>query len=151
MRPDVSNAPHDECVTVLPGRPIRARTRLYPGRVADAPHDDAVAGDEHTLGPDEAPEPGDVAAVNVVDEYRERAIDRFAQGSLGTAAGAGLIGLGKALGLHKETREAAEIREADEPEPDPDDPIHVNIDLQHPENTRIVYRLQSSDDDPTGR
>ena len=98
-------------------------------------------------GPTRHPRPGDVAAVNVVDEYRERAIDRFAQGSLGTAAGAGLIGLGKALGLHKETREAAEIREADEPEPDPDDPIHVNIDLQHPENTRIVYRLQTSDDE----
>jgi hypothetical protein len=151
MRSDVSNAPYDEGVTILPGRPVRAPLRTYPGRVTDAPHDDAVAGDGNALRPEEAPEPGDVAAVNVVDEYRERAIDRFAQGSLGTAAGAGLIGLGKALGLHKETREAAEIREADEPEPDPDDPIHVNIDLQHPENTRIVYRLQPSDDEPTGR
>jgi hypothetical protein len=129
-------APYDEGVTIDPdvGRGSTLADRAYPGRVPDET-------DPHELRDDEAPDARDVDAVNVVDEYRERAIDRFAQGSVGTATGASMIGIGKALGLHRETREAAEIREVGPPEPDDDDPIEVRIDHDHPENTRIVYRV----------
>ena len=142
------NAPYDEGVTIHPGRPVRAPRRTYPGRVTDAPHDDAVAGDGDALRPEEAPEPGDVAAVNVVDEYRRPRDRPVRPGFAGHRGRCRTDRHRQGLGLHKESREAAEIREADEPEPDPDDPIQVNIDPHHPENTRIVYRLQSSDDDP---
>ena len=56
-----------------------------------------------------------------------------------------MIGMAKGMGLYKKVEIAAEVREGDEPEPDPDDPIQVSIDPDHPENTRIVYRMPSSD------
>jgi hypothetical protein len=97
--------------------------------------DDATEPDDPGRDLD-APDDADVA-----DEYTERFIDRFAQGAIGTAAGAAMVGLEKGMGLYKPVQEAVEIREAGEPEPDPDDPIQVSIDPEHPENSRIVYRM----------
>jgi hypothetical protein len=82
---------------------------------------------------------------DVVDEHRERFIDRFAQGAVGAAAGASMLGLEKGMGLYRERERAPQIREADEPEDDPDDPIEVAIDPNHPENTRIVFHVRSDD------
>ena len=84
--------------------------------------------------------------VNVVDTNVDRFIDRMVQGTGGSIAGNAMIGMAKGMGLYKEPEIAAEVREGDEPEPDPDDPIQVTIDPDHPENTRIVYRMQRTDD-----
>ena len=66
--------------------------------------------------------------------------------------GNAMIGMAKGMGLHKEPEIAAEIREVGPPEPDDDDPIEVTIDPDHPENTRIVYRMQRRrSDDWAGR
>ena len=54
-----------------------------------------------------------------------------------------MIGMAKGMGLYKKVEVAAEVREGDEPEPDPDDPIEVSIDPDHPENTRIVFHVRT--------
>ncbi len=82
-------------------------------------------------------EPGD----DVVDGHPERAIDRLARSAGGSVMGNAMVGLAKGMGLHRPQEETVQIRAADEPEPDPDDPIQVHIDPDHPENTRIVYRV----------
>src|SRR6478736_9877807 len=107
---------------------------LYPGRVTDAPDEEPadIADDE--------------ASVDVVDSNVDRFIDRMVQGTGGSIAGNAMIGMAKGMGLYKKVEIAAEIREGDEPEPDPDDPIEVSIDPDHPENTRIVYRMPVHDD-----
>jgi len=105
--------------------------------VNDAPQDDDTAdADDTDAGPGE----------DVVDTNVDRMIDRLVQSSGGSLAGNAMIGMAKGMGLHKKIEVAAEIREGDEPEPDPDDPIEVTIDRDHPENTRIVYRMPTSDD-----
>ena len=90
-------------------------------------------------------------ALNVVDENKERFVDRFAQNIGGSMANAAMVGLAKGMGLYHEVEETAEIREVGEPDPDPDDPIEVKIDLDHPENTRVVYHAdrQTTDDRPS--
>lgn len=90
-------------------------------------------------------------ALNVVDDNTERPIDRMMRSLPGAMTGAAMLGLAKGMGMHHEVEETAEIREVGEPEPDPDDPIEVRIDLEHPENTRVVYRVhpQATDDDPS--
>lgn len=85
-------------------------------------------------------------AADVVDEHHERFIDRFAQGAVGTAAGAAMLGLEKGMGLYRERELAPEVRESGEPEDDPDDPIEVSIDPDHPENSRIVFHVRSDDE-----
>jgi hypothetical protein len=82
---------------------------------------------------------------DVVDTNVDRFIDRIVQSSGGSVTGNAMIGMAKGMGLYKKVEIAAEVREGDEPEPDPDDPIQVTIDPDHPENTRIVYRMPSSD------
>jgi len=87
-----------------------------------------------------------VADENVVDEHAERFIDRFARGAAGATMGNAMIGLEKGMGLRHEREETVEIREAGEPVRDPDDPIDIAIDPDHPENTRIVFHLRTPDD-----
>jgi len=60
-------------------------------------------------------------------------------------AGNAMIGMAKGMGLYKKVEVAGEIREVGPPDDDPDDPIEVTIDPDHPENTRIVYRMPSGD------
>lgn len=86
-------------------------------------------------------------ALNVVDENTERPIDRMMRSLPGAMTGAAMLGLAKGMGMHHESEETAEIREVGEPEPDPDDPIDVTIDLEHPENTRVVFRVPPASDD----
>ena len=88
---------------------------------------------------------GAEASVDVVDTNVDRFIDRMVQGTGGTLTGNAMIGMAKGMGLYKEPEIAAEIREVGPPEPDDDDPIEVTIDPAHPENTRIVYRMQRPD------
>ena len=95
--------------------------------------DDLDVGDEHE------------ATVDVVDTNVDRFIDRMVQGTGGSIAGNAMIGMAKGMGLYKPVEVAAEIREVGPPEPDDDDPIEVTIDPDHPENTRIVYRMQRPD------
>ena len=87
-------------------------------------------------------------SLNVVDENTERPVDRMMRSLPGAMTGAAMLGLAKGMGMHHEVEETAEIRELGEPEPDPDDPIQVSIDIDHPEQSRIVYRVARPDDDP---
>lgn len=90
--------------------------------------------------------------LNVVDENTERPVDRMMRSLPGAMTGAAMLGLAKGMGMHHEVEETAEIREAGEPEPDPDDPIEVKIDLQDPQNSRIVYHVHPKPpDDPSAR
>jgi hypothetical protein len=86
----------------------------------------------------------DTAEEDVVDTNADRLIDRLVHGTSGTIAGNAMIGLAKGMGLHKEPELAAEIREISPPDEDPDDPIEVTIDPDHPENTRIVFHQRRS-------
>ena len=101
-----------------------------------APDESVDATDDVVGGEAEIVEERDVVDTNV-----DRFIDRMVYGDAGTVTGNAMIGMAKGMGLHKPVEEAAEIREGDEPEPDPDDPIQIHIDPDHPENTRIVYRV----------
>jgi hypothetical protein len=82
---------------------------------------------------------------NVIDTNVDRAIDRLVSSAGGAVMGNAMIGMAKGMGLHREREEAVEIRESSPPDEDPDDPIEVRIDPDHPENTRIVYRLRAED------
>lgn len=99
---------------------------------------DAVTED---LDGDDVVDGGDVVDTNV-----DRFIDRLVHSTGGTVTGNALVGMAKGMGLHKEPEIAAEIREVGPPDPDADDPIEVRIDPEHPENTRILYRVR--DDGP---
>ena len=57
------------------------------------------------------------------------------------------IGTVQLMGVPPATGPSAASGSQLEPEPDPDDPIQVHIDSEHPENTRIVYRLRAGDGD----
>jgi len=104
---------------------------------ADAPTDVAGAATEAD---------GDtVDGEDVVDTNVDRFIDRMVQSSGGSVAGNAMIGMAKGMGLYKKVEVAGEIREVGPPDDDPDDPIEVTIDPDHPENTRIVYRMPSGD------
>ncbi len=112
--------------------------------------DDTGSDDLASDDPPEVDVPADDAAAaaggeNVVDTNVDRFIDRLVGSSGGSVAGNAMIGMAKGMGLYKKVEIAAEVREGDEPEPDPDDPIQVTIDPDHPENTRIVYRMPTND------
>ena len=110
----------------------------------DPPASDLAAGADIGTGADlpDAPAAED-AGENVVDTNVDRFIDRMVSGSGGSLAGNAMIGMAKGMGLYKKVEIAAEVREGDEPEPDPDDPIEVTIDPAHPENTRIVFHVRA--------
>ena len=108
--------------------------------MTDAP-DDASTDAPDVDAADEAVEPTE----DVVDTNVDRFIDRMVQGTGGSIAGNAMIGMAKGMGLYKPVEVAAEIREVGPPEPDEDDPIEVSIDPDHPENTRIVYRMPAPD------
>jgi len=95
---------------------------------------------------DDNDEPVD-ESLDVADEHTERFVDRFARSAGGAVVNAGMVGLAKGMGLHHEVEETVEIREAGEPEADPDDPIEIAIDADHPENSRIVFHLRAEDGD----
>lgn len=115
-------------------------TRAYASGMPD--EQDAEPEDAH---PDEASDPA-AGSANVVDGNSDRAIDRIVRSAGGGVMGNAMIGLAKGMGLHKPVQETVQIREADEPEPDLDDPIQVHIDPENPENTRIVYRVPRTED-----
>jgi hypothetical protein len=92
--------------------------------------------------PDEPSEPIVDEDGNVIDTSVDRAIDRLIGSAGGVMSGNAMLGFAKALGWHKEQEETVEIRESSPPDEDPDDPIEVRIDPDHPENTRIVYRMR---------
>jgi hypothetical protein len=102
------------------------------GDHGDAIVDAVDAADEHDVGED------------VVDTNVDRMIDRVVRSSGGAVTGNAMIGMAKGMGLYKKVEIAAEIREIGPPEPDDDDPIEVTIDPDHPENTRIVYRVRDA-------
>ena len=81
--------------------------------------------------------------LNVVDDHTERFVDRFAANAGGALANAAMTGLAKGMGFYVEPEEVAVIREAGAPPLDPDDPIEVSIDPEHPENTRIVFHVKA--------
>jgi len=107
--------------------------------VTDAPED------APTDAPDVDADTEPVDGNDVVDTNVDRFIDRMVQGTGGSIAGNAMIGMAKGMGLYKPVEVAAEIREVGPPEPDDDDPIEVSIDPDHPENTRIVYRMPAPD------
>lgn len=92
---------------------------------------------------DEAGDEAHDGGADVVDTNVDRLIDRMVQSSGGAVAANAMIGMAKGMGLYKKVEIAAEIREVGPPEPDDDDPIEVSIDPDHPENTRVVYRMRS--------
>ena len=81
--------------------------------------------------------------LNVVDEYADTPIDKMMHSLPGA-----MTGLAKGMGMWVEPEEVAVIREAGAPPPDPNDPIEVSIDPDHPENTRIVFHVHARADEP---
>lgn len=79
---------------------------------------------------------------NDVLDAGERPVDRFHHSALGEVTGAAMTGFAKALGWAVDPEEVTVVRDASGAPPNPDDPIDVHIDLDHPENSRIVYRLR---------
>lgn len=120
-----------------PGRAYAAGMPDEPDAPDESADVDAAVGEEHDPVAESA---------NVVDGNSDRAIDRIVRSAGGGVMGNAMIGLAKGMGLHKPVQETVQIREADEPEPDADDPIQVHIDPDNPENTRIVYRVPRADD-----
>src|SRR4051812_40054468 len=108
--------------------------------MTDGPRDDATSASADASADDDDGHEGDVVDTNV-----DRFIDRMVHGAGGAVAGNALVGMAKGMGLYKEPEIAAEIREVGPPEPDEDDPIEVTIDPDHPENTKIVYRMRPTD------
>ena len=86
--------------------------------------------------------------LNVVDEYADTPIDKMMHSLPGAMTGAAMTGLAKGMGMWVEPEEVAVIREAGVPPPDPNDPIEVSIDPDHPENTRIVFHVAARHDEP---
>jgi hypothetical protein len=118
--------------------------------VTDPPLDAAVENEPDDSGADDrrADDSGaDDRGADVVDTNVDRLIDRMVQSSGGSISGNAMIGMAKGMGLYKKVEIAAEIREVGPPEPDDDDPIEVSIDPDHPENTRVVYRMRSDSAD----
>ena len=130
---------------------VRARaSRSYAGRVTDppqddAPDDDATEAETFDASADASTDGTGPHGEDVVDTNVDRFIDRMVQSSGGSVAGNAMIGMAKGMGLYKKVEVAGEIREVGPPDDDPDDPIEVTIDADHPENTRIVYRMPSSE------
>ena len=130
---------------------VRPRaSRSYAGRVTDppqddAPDDDATEAETFDASADASTDGTGPHGEDVVDTNVDRFIDRMVQSSGGSVAGNAMIGMAKGMGLYKKVEVAGEIREVGPPDDDPDDPIEVTIDADHPENTRIVYRMPSSE------
>ena len=110
-------------------------------RAAGDRHDQSASDEEYSRAVDANDGVPIDESLNVVDENTERPVDRMMRSLPGAMTGAAMLGLAKGMGMHHEVEETAEIRELGEPEPDPDDPIEVKIDLQDPQNSRIVYHV----------
>jgi hypothetical protein len=111
------------------------------------PRDDATPPDDATPRDDRPDDGTDGVPIddelNATDEPYEAPIERFHQGALGEVASAAMTGFAKALGWGGPPKEAPVIREAGAPPRDPDDPIEISIDHDHPENTRIVFHVRA--------
>jgi hypothetical protein len=84
---------------------------------------------------DEALEAGDQDAVE-----SSRPVDRFRRTAVGSIAAAGLLGLRDVLEGRPEKEEPAIVVDAPGKRHDPNDPIDVQLDFEHPERSRIVIR-----------
>jgi hypothetical protein len=69
-----------------------------------------------------------------------RPVDRFRRTAVGSVAAAGLLGLRDVLEGRPEKDEPAIVVDAPGKRHDPDDPIDVHLDFEHPERSRIVVR-----------
>jgi hypothetical protein len=69
-----------------------------------------------------------------------RPVDRFRRTTVGSIAAAGLLGLRDVLEGRPEKEEPASVVDAPGKRHDPDDPIDVQLDFEHPERSRIVIR-----------
>jgi hypothetical protein len=69
-----------------------------------------------------------------------RPVDRFRRTAVGSIAAAGLLGLRDVLEGRPEKEEPAIVVDAPGKRHDPDDPIDVQLDFDHPERSRIVIR-----------
>ncbi len=87
--------------------------------------------------------------LNQIEEHEDTPIERFQHSAPGELAGAAMTGFAKALGWWANPERPGEVREAGAKPPDPDDPIEVQIDAEHPENTRIVFHVRA--DEPHGQ
>jgi hypothetical protein len=93
---------------------------------------------------DEALAAGDRDAT---DPDGSRPVDRFRRTAVGSIAAAGLLGLRDVLEGRPEKDEPAIVVDAPGKRHDPDDPIDVHLDFEHPERSRIVIRRT---DPPSG-
>jgi hypothetical protein len=94
------------------------------------------------------PEPDGVPIddeLNQLEEHEDTPIERFRNSAAGEVTGAAMTGFAKALGWWANPERPGEIRESGAKPPDPDDPIEVQIDADHPENTRIVFHVRADD------
>jgi hypothetical protein len=98
-------------------------------------HDEYAESDEHI---DEALAAGDPDASTPLEGSRP--VDRFRRTTVGPIAAAGLLGLADALEGRREKDEPAIVVDAPGKRHDPDDPIDVQLDFDHPERSRIVIR-----------
>jgi hypothetical protein len=79
-----------------------------------------------------------------------RPVDRFRRTAVGSVAAAGLLGLRDVLEGRPEKEEPAIVVDAPGKRHDPDDPIDVQLDFEHPERSRIVIRRADPPADADG-
>ncbi len=72
-----------------------------------------------------------------------RPVDKFRRTTVGSIAAAGLLGLRDVLEGRPEKDEPAIVVDVPGQRHDPDDPIDVQLDFDHPERSRIVIRRAS--------
>jgi hypothetical protein len=107
----------------------RPESRAEPGGPDDFAESDADIDEALAAGdPDASPPEG------------SRPVDRFRRTTVGSIAAAGLLGLADALEGRREKDEPAIVVDAPGKRHDPDDPIDVQLDFEHPERSRIVIR-----------
>jgi hypothetical protein len=87
-------------------------------------------------------EPDDAATSRV-----ERPVDRFRRTAAGTAIAAGMFGLRDALEGRPEREET--VMEVPAPAALADDDLDVVVDLDHPENARVVIRRPAEPPHPS--
>jgi hypothetical protein len=99
--------------------------------------DEPVAGPGAAANDEPDPAPADPAF--------ERPVDKFRRTAAGTAIAAGMFGLRDALEGRPEREET--VMEVPAPTSQPVGDIEVVVDLEHPENSRVVVRRPESPGD----
>ena len=98
---------------------------------------------------DRADQPGDRGEADAcppATEPFERPVDRFRRTAAGTAIAAGMFGLRDALEGRPEREET--VMEIPAPTAQPVGDLDVVVDLEHPENSRVVVRRPVVAPDP---